>query len=528
MIAEIHDNQHVHLTHITHSEEEVVWVEFSVTRPNRYIDPTQLGNWDGIFRKYNRAKKRIARPLLGYLKSVCEKKKLMLDIVDKRKKWQYDIIDPSEITEDFLPGIKLAEYQVNAIKVACAEEVGIIDFPTGGGKTEALSGICKAIQCPTIILADQTVVVDQIKKRLELRDVAEEVGLFYAGKRPNGQLIVVGSIQSLSAPTKYPEYPIQKKDETEKAFTKRIEAWEKKVNAFETRKKNAKVLLKYVHSAEMIIVDECDRAVSEQWKNLFRYHVKARRRYGFTGTPYDPSKPVEAMVLQEHLGSVIVSETRKHITDLGRIIPCEYFMVGLGLDGNIRDATAYDIAYDEQMTNNTKYYNAIKTICKKYCVNNDGVLIIVEREAIGLKLKETLLEAGLKAEFIYGKTSKNARDEAFRSFEKRDIEVLIGGKIINRGLDLAGGCETLIMACGGKLQSEFLQKIGRALRRNKHGKSRIFDFMFRNNKYLYDHSKKRLKAIIDAGYPAKILLPKGILNGEDFINSRYKIPKKFL
>ena len=57
MIAEIRDNHHVYLTHITHSEDEALWVEFSVTRPNRYIDPTQLGNWDGIFRKYNRLRK---------------------------------------------------------------------------------------------------------------------------------------------------------------------------------------------------------------------------------------------------------------------------------------------------------------------------------------------------------------------------------------------------------------------------------------------------------------------------------------
>ncbi len=528
MIAEIQDNQHVYFSHITHVEEDILWVEFSVTRPNRYIDPTQLGNWDGVFRKYNRAKKRIARPLLDYLKKICAKKNLMLDIVDKRKPWKYEPIDPEEIKEDFLPGITLAEYQINAIKKAVEEEVGIIDLPTGAGKTEVLSGICKAIQCPTIILADQTIVVDQIKQRLELRDVTEEVGLFYAGKRPNGQLIVVGSIQSLSAPSKVPEYPTQKKDETDKAYAKRVEGWERKISAFETRKKNAKVLLKYVQNAEMIIVDECDRAVSDAWKSLFRYYVKARRRYGVSGTPYDPSKPVEAMVLQEHLGSIIVSETRQHITDLGRIIPCEYFMVGFGLDGSISDSTAYDIAYDEQMTNNPKYYHLLKNICKKYSVNDDGTLVIVEREAIGLRLKDELCQMGIKADFIYGKTPKAARNEAFRAFERREIQVLIGGKIINRGLDLAGGCETMVLACGGKLRSEFLQKIGRALRRNKKGKSKVFDVMFRNNKYLYNHSKERLKTMIDAGYPTKIVLPKGIMPGEDFISSRYRIPKKYL
>ena len=528
MIAEIHDNQHVYLTHITDTEDQMVWVEFSVSKPNRYIDPTQLGNWDGIFRKYNRLKKRFARPLLQFLEKACEKHNVPLRIVDKRDAWGYEVIDTDLIDEDFLPGIKLEDYQINAIKQACINECGIVDVPTGGGKTEVISGICKAVKCPTVILADQTVIIDQIKQRLELRDVVEEVGLFYAGKKPDGQIIVVGSIQSISPPTKFPEMPIQKHNETDKAYSKRYDAWDKKVQAFKTRKKNAKILQKYVHDAEMLIVDEADKATSEQWKALFRYHFKGRRRYGVTGTPFDKSKPVEALVLQEHLGSVIAKETRARLTELGRIIPCEYFMLAYGLNGNIHESTAYDEAYDEHITNSVKYSNIIKNLCKKYCVNDDGTLIIVDREALGLRLKETLLLAGIKAEFIYGKTPQKQRDAALRSFERRALQVLIGGKIINRGLDLAGGCETLIIASGGKLQSEFLQKIGRALRRNKYGKSRIFDFYFRCNKYLYQHSKARMQTIIEAGYPVKIVLPGGLMDGTELIRSRWKIASRYL
>lgn len=527
MIAEIRDNSHVYLTHITDAEENYVWIDFSVSKPNRYIDPSQLGNWDGIFRKYNRLKKRFARPLLTFLQTVCEKHDLPLKIVDKREAWDYDVLDPALITTDFLPGIKLEDYQINAIRQACVNECGIVDVPTGGGKTEVISGICKAIKCPTVILADQTVIIDQIKQRLELRDVIEEVGLFYAGKKPDGQLIVVGSIQSLSPPTKPPEMPNKSSKDSEKTYQKKLDLWEKKLQAFKTRRKNAKVLQKYVQEAEMLIVDEADKAVSDQWKALFRYHFKGRRRYGVTGTPFDKSKPVEAMVLQEHLGSVIARETRARLTELGRIIPCEYFMMGYGLDGSILESTAYDIAYDEHITNSDKYVGMIKKLCLKYCIDNDGALIIVDREALGLKLMDVLRRAGLRADFIYGKTPKRQRDEALRAFERRDLNVLIGGKIINRGLDLAGGCELLIIASGGKLQSEFLQKIGRALRRNKKGKSKVFDFFFRCNKYLYQHSKARLNIVIEAGYPVKIVLPGGLMDGRELVRNRYRIPSRY-
>ena len=119
MIAEIHDNQHVYLTHITDAEDQMVWVEFSVSKPNRYVDPTQLGNWDGIFRKYNRLKKRFARPLLQFLEKACAKHNVPIRVIDKRDTWGYEVMDPESINEDFLPGIKLEDYQINAIRQAC-------------------------------------------------------------------------------------------------------------------------------------------------------------------------------------------------------------------------------------------------------------------------------------------------------------------------------------------------------------------------------------------------------------------------
>src|SRR5690606_4472308 len=121
------------------------------------------------------------------------------------------------------------------------------------------------------------------------RDIANEVGLFYAGKKPNGQTIVVGLIQSLVIP---PDVPALERniEESEESFNKRFKKWELRVKANKTRRKNVKILLEYVKKAEMIIIDECDRAVSKQYTNIFKYYFRGRRRYGFSGTPIDPDK----------------------------------------------------------------------------------------------------------------------------------------------------------------------------------------------------------------------------------------------
>lgn len=178
------------------------------------------------------------------------------------------------------------------------------------------------------------------------------------------------------------------------------------------------------------------------------------------------------------------------------------------------------------MVENKKFHKLISDLCLKY--KGDGTLVLVDAIELGHTLKEVLQQNGLTANFIYGKTSKNIRNETLRAFERREFDVLIGGKIINRGLDLKGGCENLIIATGGKLQSDFIQKVGRALRQNKRGSSRIFDFYFRCNRYLYNHSKARLKAIVGVGYKSLVVFPGGSVDGAELIKSRFIVKKKLL
>lgn len=978
MRAILECNQWIWFDNITQSEEDILWEEFSVSKPNTYIDSSQMNMWDGVYRKYNRAKQRMARPLLSMLRAVCKKHNLPLEIVDRRKPWEYSALDPGAIGKDFLPGIMMDDHQIRAIQQACKIECGIIDIPTGGGKGEIISGVCKAIDCPTVVIADQRVVIDQLKARLELRDIDSDIGIFYGGKRPSGQTIVVGSIQSLQSPGKIPDLPIKKSGESDEEFAKRSKKWDAMYQAYKTRQKNAKYLQGYVRRAEMLIVDECvhedtfinvehgimtagklfseiqvgdsrnvsvggknyivlgasekfddsikvetdrgrslitsynhpyatfdngfrkdvhakdllvgslllinnsapdkteildywyfiglfigdghllnnkqikfgvrkdfsdwkhylriianlydaeystsinnrgdlvlrlksrklvdsikdlgfepgrkmgsinplfpvpnnsaiasilsglfdaegsaykdhvnfdssdkplaeyvqillsclgiksslyignrrnnekhavgwrvsvtgsdlskfynhvgfrfrrknipyiegmegaryldhqpyikkwlkylptlkladilnchhtklspsnsdkvplktlidwqlrinaitdiqlsyeeakklygvsyekiarhckvsvctafnrignndysglgqyisfirdglakqlvdttlinfavepvrnltkcgmnrlidftvddiasfeangilvhncDKATSDPFKKLFRHWFKGRRRYGFSGTPFDVEKPVEGMVMQEHLGSIIAKETRKNLVAIGRIIQCDYIMMAIGPFDGIKNSDAYDIAREEHMVKSVSFHKLIAKICKKY--KGDGTLVLVDREPLGHSLVEAINKVGLTAHFIYGKTPKRRRDELLRSFERREFDVLIGGKIINRGLDLAGGCENLIIATGGKLQSEFEQKIGRALRRNSRGKSRVFDFFFRCNKYLYNHSKAHLKIMVSLDYDTKVIFPGGSIDGAKLIERRFQVPRGF-
>jgi superfamily II DNA or RNA helicase len=461
----------------------------------------------------------VAFPFLGKVKKLAEKYGFPLDIEDQRDRQVTKFIIP----EDHLPGIKMERYQIEATEAALNADCGVINVPTGGGKGELVCAIVKALDCNTVILADQTIVVDQLKARLELREVSDTVGMFYAGKRPNGETVVVGSIQSITKVNKPPTPPSKSNCEDEEDYNRKVKLWERSYKGFKTRQKTAKALLQYVENAECLIVDEADRAVSEPWKVLFRSHFKGSRRYGFSGTPTDPAKPVEAMVLEEHLGPIIYTADRKNLTALGRIIPCKYYSMCFGLDGSIKNSTTYDQAYNEYMVENTTFHNDILKLSKAIIKRNstDGILILVEREALGNNLLELFRQNDIETEFIFGKTNHKQRKEALTRFEKREIRVIIGGKILNRGLDLKGGTEHLILATGGKLATDFIQKVGRAVRINSIGSSKIYDFYFRCNKYLYQHSKARLKAIVDMGYEALVAFPGGTIDGSELIRRRF-------
>src|SRR5687767_1086863 len=97
MRAVIRDDQWICFENITTHEENVLWHAFSVSHEGyKFVDPEQRSyQWDGVYRKYNRAKKRIARPLLSMLRGICKKHNLPLVIQDCRPPTEYPPIDPA-------------------------------------------------------------------------------------------------------------------------------------------------------------------------------------------------------------------------------------------------------------------------------------------------------------------------------------------------------------------------------------------------------------------------------------------------
>lgn len=500
MQAIIADNKWVYIDQVVGSMEAVLTEWFSAKHPRvQYID-VDASSWDGWYRKYDSRRSRIARPFLNELILCCKEYDFPLEFKDLRKS---PTLKRDPITADMLGGITLDDYQLEAIKAALENEVGIVHVPTGGGKTEIMASIIKSYNLPTVIMADQRIVIEQIKERLELRDIIDEVGLFYGGSRPNGQKVIVGSIQSLSSPP----------------ASLRRKNWKQ----YEKRKENSAKFQEIVKASKLLLVDECDKAVDNRYHKLFMNHYNGRYKYGFSGTPFDKDKPVEALKLKEHMGSVIYEISRRKLEEVGRIIPIRATMIAVGEDGDRQDRMAYDIAQRELMIDSDTYHQKIKQIVTAF--PKDRTMILVDTnhiEDLG-KALEKKINGSI---FIYGKTSNRKRQQAIQAFESGELKCLIGGKILKRGLDIKGGVHNLIICGGGKLHSDFDQKVGRAVRLNDRGYARLFCFFHLDNYYLYKHSKEQLKSIITMGYDVKVVTSSVTVDGAQLIKSRFRFPKK--
>lgn len=565
MLARITDNKHIYLEQVTQGSEESLVLWFSVKHPRAYFIDTKA-RWDGWYRKYSVKHQRLALPLLEELKKCCVTNDIPLEILDKRNAPEYPAPQEEQITETLLHGITLEPHQIRGLKAACRHESGLYDMKTGAGKTEIMCGLIKMFRCPTIVITEQIVVLEQVVERLFLRKVVhnDDIGLFCHGNMPNGSLVMVGSIQSFftpSPPPKNPE-PVSKKRaiktgkewaKTEKLreiFPKKLwevleddpksvskltgkflkhlmtmvarAAWEKQKNYYKVRKKNSMKIQKMARKCDLLLVDEADRATSDLYRSLFNSIFRGRRKYGFTGTPFDKHKPVQNLVLKERLGSVIAKARRKELEKIGRIIPITYIMIAYGEDGDRKDPIAFDIAEREIIIENEDFHSTVCNIVAGF--PNDQTLILIDTSAIvelGLVLEQIIPNS----KFIYGSTSKPQRRKYIRSFEEKELKCLIGSRILKRGLDLKGGCDNLIMIGGGKLESDIDQKLGRAVRNNERGWARVFDFFFLNNKYLYSHSRARLKAIVGMGYKSKVVVENREIDGAELVRSRFRIPK---
>jgi len=122
--------------------------------------------------------------------------------------------------------------------------------------------------------------------------------------------------------------------------------------------------------------------------------------------------------------------------------------------------------------------------------------VLIQHTAHGKALKDLMVKAHLRVEFIHGKHEQAQRKKALVDLASGSLDVLIGSTILDVGVDVPA-VGMIILAGGGKAEVSLRQRIGRGLRCKKSGPNicLVVDFEDSYNSHLRDHAKQR-KAIV--------------------------------
>lgn len=382
----------------------------------------------------------------------------LFPIIKNPNSYFYPIVHKSFISieklkEDNIWSI-LRGYQKEAVIKLLKYPRGILQSPTGSGKTEIIIAICKAIKdhVPILVIIpkSQSLLEQTISRFLKYFD-RKDIGYNYGKGYKEGRIMISspGCLQKLS-----------------------------------------------LNHYKVLLVDEVQVTPSKTTREGILACKNAIIRYGFSGTPTGRSDKQDLITLGL-LGLVTVKIPYQKLWDKGFIAPVRYFIIKYDSE-NLLDPDIWCVSntnnwndiIEEYFVNNKTRLEIITELTKKTVSNNRNLLIIVERIEHGKILKQKL-EIELdqeKIEFIYSKSKSN--NLKIKNFKEGRYKILIATQLIETGIDIPN-IDTIIIASIGKSNIQLLQRIGRGLRPKENKELLVFDLVDTNSRILEKHAIKR-------------------------------------
>lgn len=342
----------------------------------------------------------------------------------------------------------LRDYQKHLVARALIERRGIVDAPTGSGKTLIVASILQElVGKKTLILFHQKHILTQTYDFLKKCGIPD-LGLCF------GEGFIQGNIMLCT-----------------------VQSIEKILDTHE--------------DCEILMVDEVHEFASGKITvaaiNSFDNTIF---RFGFTGTV--PRDKIKLFTLEGAFGPVIKEVSTSDLVERGQLakpiiqillqeypelVERQYYM-------------SYDEIYNECIVKHDGRTTKLVDIVKHVQANNkeSKIMILVKNLEHGKRLHEMLYPMG--SFYLQGEDDISVRYDTIKKFLGKDQSILIGTKILQTGINIEE-ITHFIMARGLKSEVATLQAIGRALRKYT-DVVYIYDF-YDKVKYLEAHSKARIK-----------------------------------
>lgn len=473
MIIEI-TNTMARVTHASLDERE--WLREYLSFPDPKARFRQSGN--GRVQMYNIVLDEFPGGLLALVKHAAPKHGYTVEVFDKTT---FVPPDPEADLAWLRPD------QLEAVTKALNRRRGILHLPTSWGKGEAAVALARAVPQEWLFLVHRSTLADDIASRFMARNAAHgvdlgEVGRIYTGCWSEGSRLTCATFQSLAA-------ALKKGDSRARTLLQRCQG---------------------------LIVDEAHVLPADSYYSVAMMATKAAYRIGLSGTPLARGDRRSVLAIAS-LGPVIYRMGSQEVIARGdaakphiRMVEVDHSTSTTGSAAALAHGATYQGVYGNLVVRGKKRNATLIQIAK--LAEKPGLLFVKEVRH-GKLLEKALLNAGIRAGFVWGNHSPDYRKTMIDRLVRGDLDILVCSIIFQEGIDIP--ClRSTINGVGGASVIAALQRLGRGMRVERDQTGAVIKFTFemwdildRGQEWLENHSKIRRRAYMKEGHTVEVLPP---------------------
>lgn len=461
-------------TRVSGPYEEKKYLDSSLTFvvPGREYDYAfKTGEWDGKIHLYDMEDSKF---LVGITAEAVRRMNGEVEVLVVEEEIPH--VEFPEITPDFITvrGNNLRQYQQSAIRKALYAGGGIVQIPTGGGKTVVASGILKAFNKKSLFL------VNSIRLLRQTCSAFREAGLVDVGMIGDDEFspgkITVATVQTLSKRIRHPE------------------------------------VQELLRSIEVLILDETHHCQANSFSSLV-VSIPAKWRYGLSGTPFKTSElsRYEDWLVLGLCGDICYMLPSSYLVDLGYLARPIIFMLDVDAPKlHIYSQNAWAKIYKAGIVQSVERNKMGVDAVRKMVGRGLRTLVLAQQIEHVKNLVRDIGYQGIQVRGLLGddrvvvydpETQEviEEKDEVIdgvsavsEQFRRGEFQVLVASTVLDEGIDIPE-VEALVILSGGKSYIKTIQRLGRGLRPKKGGVNTVYviDFLDNHHPLLKSHSIKR-------------------------------------
>lgn len=364
-------------------------------------------------------------------------------------------------------GFELRDYQKAAVAEAVRIGRGVLNTPTGSGKTIIMSKLVHEIGVKTLVLVNTKEALYDTYRTLKRCFDNDYVTCFNDNKSINKFITITTMPMAI-----------------------------KELNS---KRDDSLVNEKF----DCLILDESHHSAAKSWQGVI-FKISPYHVFGFTGTNFRGDGA--DLLLLGVSGRAIYKIGTVELQKMGFLSLVDIYFVDILFPEIKANYSDYFELYRIGIITNEYRNGIIQQIVKRHI--GKSILVVVEKIEHGEIILELLKEVDENTVFVQGKT-KN-RNEIKLDFETGKIRTLVASRLYNESADLPI-LNVVINCSGGKSGIAVIQRIGRSLRIHQ-SKERaiVYDFNDVFSSKLEKHSHERMKVIKKEGHKIIELAPDDI------------------